>query len=180
MIEFEKLSIEEALQYTLVMSVVREAEKLAPQVAPRLGFSQPPAARSAPRSQLTFASRELDNLRECLLAHVEVLGLLDLAAPSMCDVYLNTVAREFLQEAESAGVGQAADEPVHWITAIGDVCMVLLADENRLQAVGAQHLVELAHEAAVREAAAQGKPHNAQALSIYQARELSGQDETHA
>lgn len=178
MIEFEKLSIEEALQCTLVMSVVRESIEVP--AAPRLGFSQAPAARPVPRSQLTFSAGQLDDLRECLLAHVEVLGLLDLASPSMCDIYLNTVARSFLQEASDAGVCQAAGEPVHWITAVGDVCMVLLADESRLQAVGLQHLVELAHEDAVREAAAQGKPHNAQALSIYQARELSGQDETHA
>lgn len=178
MIEFENLSIEEAFQCTLVMSVVREAIQL--QAAPRLGFAQASAARPEAGSELKFASDELDNLRECLLAHVERLGLLDLAAPSMCDIYLNTVARSFLEEAGNAGVCRSAGEPVHWITVLGDVCMVLVADESRLQAVGAQHLVELAHEDAVREAAARGKPHNAQALTIYRARELSGQNETHA
>lgn len=178
MIEFENLSIEEALECTLVMSVVRET--IQTPIAPRLGFAQAPVPRSEARSELTFASNEVDNLRECLLAHVEHLGLLDLASPSLCDVYLNTVARSFLQEADSAGVCQAAADPVHWMTAVGDVCMVLLADESRLHAVGAQYLVELAHEDAVRDAAARGKPHNVQALAIYQARERSGQDETHA
>lgn len=168
MIDFAQLSIEEAHERTLVLAVQAKA-------APRLGFGAPPAS-AAPYT----LSLDVDHhaaLNDLLLKHVDAMGLIDLASPSMCDVFLNTATRDFLEEAARAGVGNPRSGVPAWLTALGDVAMLMFADEARLQAEGPEALVELAHESELRDARSAGRPHNAQALTVYDARATSAQGE---
>ena len=168
MIDFALLSIEEAHERTMVLAVQAKA-------TPRLGFGAPPAS-DAP-CVLSVHADQHAALNDLLLQHVDALGLIELASPSMCDVFLNTATRDFLEEAAKAGVGNPRSGVPAWLTALGDVAMVMFADETRLEVDGPEAMVELAHEAEIREARSAGRPHNAQALSVYDARATSPQGE---
>lgn len=154
------MSADEAQGQTLVLAARAKEER-------RLG--------APPVRHVALLDGDLERLRDCLLAHVEGLGRIELASPSMIDVYLNTAARALLEEAQSAGVCNAPG--AHWIMRLGDVCMVLFADELRLMTVGAEGLVALAHEQAIRAAQQAGKPYNSQALAAYDARASANQGE---
>ncbi|MBS0454168.1 MAG: hypothetical protein JSS14_22940 [Proteobacteria bacterium] len=172
MLDLAHLTIEEAHNKTLVLSVQARAA-----AAPRLGFgasAQPQAARA----QLTLCLEDHDHLRECLLAYVEEMGRFELASPSLRDVYLDTVTRDLLEHAVEAGVCDQAGDTSAWLQPIGNVCLVMIADAARLAGVGAERLVEVAHEDALRQARANGKPHSTAALAIYEARAMAAKGES--
>ena len=54
----------------------------------------------------------------------------------------------------------------------------MIADAARLAAVGAERLVEVAHEDALRQARANGKAHSTAALAIYEARAMAAKGES--
>jgi hypothetical protein len=158
--DFAMMSADEAQGETLVLAAKAKEVR-------RLG--------APPLHNISFSNEDLERLRACLLAHVENMGRVDLSSPSMIDVYLNTAARALIEEAQNAGVCNT--HGAHWIMRLGDVCMVLIADEARLAAVGADHLVGVAHESAIRSAQQAGQPYNTQALAEYNARASAGQSE---
>jgi hypothetical protein len=160
MLDFAMMSAEEALEQTLVLAARAKEER-------RLG--------APPVRHVSLAESDLERLRDCLLAHVENLGHIELSSPTMVDVYLNTAARALIEEAQAAGV--CSTPGAHWYMRLGDVCMVLFADEPRLMSVGADHLVALAHEKSIRAAQQAGRPYNSQALAAYEARATANQVE---
>ncbi|VTU44948.1 hypothetical protein [Variovorax sp. RA8] len=147
------MSAEEALEQTLVLAARAKEER-------RLG--------APPIRHVSLSESDLERLRDCLLAHVENLGHVELSSPTMIDVYLNTAARSLIEEAQAAGVCSRPGQ--HWYVRLGDVCMVMFADEQRLRSVESDHLVALAHESAIRNARMAGRPYNSQALATYEAR----------
>ncbi|MDN8616495.1 hypothetical protein [Variovorax ginsengisoli] len=153
MLDFAMMSAEEALEQTLVLAARAKEER-------RLG--------APPVKHVSLAESDLERLRDCLLAHVENLGHIELSSPTMVDVYLNTAARSLIEEAQAAGV--CTKPGLHWFARLGSVCMVLFADEQRLRSVDSDHLVALAHESAIRTAQKAGRPFNSQALATYEAR----------
>ncbi len=160
MLDFTMMSAEEAQGQTLVLAAKAKEVR-------RLG--------APPVRHVSLLDGDVERLRDCLLAHVENLGNIELSSPSMIDVYLNTAARALLEEAQSVGVCSTLG--AHWIMRLGDVCMVLFADEPRLVSAGADYLVALAHEQAVRAAQQAGKPYNSRALAAYDARATANQGE---
>ena len=172
MLDLAQLTIDEAHDKTLVLSVQARAG-----AAPRLGFGAP-AQPQSDRRQLTLSLEDHEHLRECLLAYVEEMGRFELASPSVRDVYLDTVTRDLLEQAVEAGVCDQAGDTSAWLQPIGNVCLVMIADAARMAAVGAERLVEVAHEDALRQARANGRPHSAEALGIYEARAMAAQGET--
>lgn len=160
MLDFAMMSAEEAQGQTLVLAARAKEER-------RLG--------APPVRCVSLLDSDLERLRDCLLAHVENLGHIELSSPSMIDVYLNTAARALIEEAQTAGV--CSTPGAHWFVRLGDVGMVLFADEPRLMAVGADFLVALAHEKAIRTAQQAGRPYNSQALAAYDARATANRGE---
>jgi len=153
MLDFAMMSVDEAQEQTLVLAARAKEER-------RLGA---PALR-----HVSLSESDLERLRDCLLAHVENLGYVELSSPTMIDVYLNTAARAMIEEAQAAGV--CSKPGLHWYMRLGNVCMVLFADEQRLRSVNSDQLVALAHENALRSAQRNGRPFNSQALAAYGAR----------
>ncbi|WP_436298146.1 MULTISPECIES: hypothetical protein [unclassified Variovorax] len=160
MLDFAMMSADEALGQTLVLAAKAKEVR-------RLG--------APPAREISLSNEDLERLRDCLLAHVENMGRVELSSPSMIDVYLNTAARALIEEAQAAGV--CSSPGAHWIMRLGDVCMALFADEARLPSVGADFLVALAHEQAIRSAQKAGQPFNSQALAAYEARASANQGE---
>lgn len=160
MLDFAMMSADEAQGQTLVLAAKAKEVR-------RLG--------APPLHNISLSNEDLEQLRDCLLAHVENMGRVELSSPSMIDVYLNTAARALIEEAQNAGVCDT--HGAHWIMRMGDVCMVLIADEPRLSAVGADFLVALGHEQAIRSAQKAGQPFNSQALAAYEARASANQGE---
>jgi hypothetical protein len=158
--DFAMMSADEALGQTLVLAARAKEER-------RLG--------APPLRHVSLSEGDLERLRDCLLAHVENLGHIELSSPTMIDVYLNTAARALIEEAQSGGV--CSTPGAHWIMRLGDVGMVMFADEPRLMSVGADYLVAFAHEKAIRSAQQEGRPFNSQALAAYDARATASQGE---
>ncbi|TAL65686.1 MAG: hypothetical protein EPN79_10930 [Burkholderiaceae bacterium] len=162
--DFASLSLDEVHAQALVIPVqARESAKLG------FGSKDSPAAQ-----ELSVGTQDMRVLRDAVAAHVESMGRMELSSPLVRDVYLNTVIRDMLERAAAEGVGATgSNAALAWTMPLGDVCMVVLATEADLQRLGVRELVEIAHEDAVRAARDAGKPHNALALSVYDARAMS-------
>lgn len=154
MLQFAQMPMEQAVELTFVLPV------RAGGVSPRLSIDR----------------EAYDALRDQVLRHIESLNAIDLASPMVRDVYVKTLVRSMLEEAQAAGVGQLDGSPA-WTTTLGDVCMVMLADEAALREYGVERLTEMAHEDAVRAARDAGEPHDARALALYDARAMAGHEQ---
>lgn len=152
MLDFAMMSADEAQEQTLVLAARAKEER-------QLG--------APPVQHVSLTESDLERLRDCLLAHVENLGHIELSSASMVDVYLNTAARAMIEEAEAAGV--CSEPGRHWYVRLGEVCMLLFADEQRLRQVEPGRLVARAHENAIRTAKGEGRQYNSQALAAYDA-----------
>lgn len=152
MLDFAMMSAEEAQEQTLVLAARAKEER-------RLG--------APPLRHVALSESDLERLRDCLLAHVENLDHVELSSAAMVDVYLNTAARALIEEAEAAGV--CSQPGRHWYVRLGEVCMVLFADEQRLRHAEPGRLVARAHEYAIRTAKEEGREYNSQALARYDA-----------
>lgn len=152
--KFAVLSIDGAQEHCAVLSV-------------RPSDSDHPA-------DLSLDLESFDLLQRLIYTHIEQMHAIDLASPIVRDVYVQTMARSMLEGAVEAGVCQPAGT-LAWTTALGDVCMVMLADERAVDELGAERLIEMAHEDAVRAARDAGQPHDSAALNFYDSRAAAQQ-----
>jgi hypothetical protein len=127
-------------------------------------------------TELVMDKESFDRFRAFVLARIDQLDLLELSSPSARDECCAILADQLLKEAASKRLCQDGGPPA-WTTPLGDVCMLVLADERVLEDVGNERLIQMAHEDYVRQARDAGEPHHAASLAFYDARAASMQRE---
>ena len=122
------------------------------------------AANPLRPTDLSLDAESYEVLQRLTLQRIDQMAAIELASPAVRDSYIQTLTRDMLERAAECGVCQRDGSPA-WITSLGDLCMLMLADEAAVLEHGAERLIEMAHEDQVRAARDAGEPHDARALA---------------